>query len=146
MDKLQISYHLNYWDGMISGVCLYNGVKCYFDTIDEVYEENYMPDEQWLKYCEDANKNGLEIYEEDRTDIKWWRIFAIYETPDDVIKRLDRNHRIFEKYVSKRSSYDMNGKRINEDVEKYNPILYDIFCKKDPEINKDNWKILEKFE
>jgi hypothetical protein len=40
--ETRLLYHLNYWDGPISGVCLYNGKKCYFSALRDIYDEDDM--------------------------------------------------------------------------------------------------------
>lgn len=146
--QTKILYHLGFWDGPISGVCLYNGKKCYFDTIEEVFEESLMNDEDW----EDYNTEMAEYYPESeisdshRKEINEYRIYGIFETPNEVIEIIDENHKLFQKWVGTHTNYDDFGKRpiggvLSRDSHKN---FYEVEKKK-PEINKENWKILNKF-
>lgn len=75
-------YHLDYWDGPISGVCLYNGQKCYFHMIREIFDEEdedlRMDDNEWNNYCQKLLDSGYVVDPEERHYTKWYRIFAIY--------------------------------------------------------------------
>ena len=158
--ETRILYHLNYWDGPISGVCLYNGQRCYFNTIDEVTEEYLMSDKDWEDWCMWQLSIGKEIDPDDRTEINWYRIFAIYETPKEDIEILDENNNMFCKYVGTHNNYDNSGCRGSgarvpvredhpEDLGDLKPYSeHDKFYKakrREPKLDVENWKILEKF-
>ena len=83
--QTRVLYHLNYWDGPISGMCLYNGKLCYFDVVDEIITKTYMDDIQWFSYCVECLRGGYKIDDEDRTDQYEERIYGIFETPEDVV-------------------------------------------------------------
>lgn len=105
-----VLYHLNYWDGALSGVCLWNGKKQYFDVIHEEKKSFYDDWPEWEKYC---RENDIEIFDdEDDGEIYYYtdRIFGVYDTPNDVMEILDENHELFRKYVGTHTDY-IDGKR-----------------------------------
>ena len=155
-------YHLNYWDGPISGVCLYNGKKCYFDTIEEVNDKILLNDKEWEIYQKEMLEYDpdYKFNEDDRWEWDCYRIYGIYETPEDVMEILEENHELFCKFVGTHTDYDMNGKRgvgaripmrpdHPEDIGDLRPYTdHDKFYKaerRQPKMDKDNWTILEKF-
>ena len=141
----RILYHMNYYDGPISGVCLYEGKKYYFDTIDEVVEEWTMNDIQWFKHCTENLKHGLEINKEDRIQSNWYRIFAIFETPEESMEIIEEDHKLFQKYVGNHCNYDEFGCRNGTVKENTEWSKYYKAKKKDPKIDVKNWKIILKF-
>lgn len=56
--NFRVLYHINYWDLPISGVCLWNGKKQYFDVIH--YEE-YSCSDEWLQWENSCLENDIEI-------------------------------------------------------------------------------------
>ena len=107
----RILYHLNYWDGPISGVVLWDGIKQYFHQIDEIVEKITMSDDEWSSYCEECVRDGYEIDNEDRIEYDRYRIFAVYDTPRDYINSIEYDHKQFQKYVGNHTDYDIDGKK-----------------------------------
>ena len=144
----RVLYHLNYYDGPISGVCLFEGKKYYFDTIDEVHEEIKMDDLEWFKYCVECLERGYEISPEDRIELNWYRIFAIYETPDNIMNAIEEDHQLFREFVGTHCDYSDDGCRNLGQVHKdkdhslyYNRKKQQDICKLDTK----NWRIIERF-
>jgi hypothetical protein len=159
----RILYHLTYWDGALSGVCLYEGKKQYFEMIHEDMW-SYMDEwPEWEKYCK---QNDIEIilddYPDEDGDVYYYtaRIFAIYDTPDDVMEIIDENYQLFCKYVGTHCNYDSDGKRGRgatirlspdepEDLGDMRPYSeHDKFYKSErrsANMDKQNWKMLEMF-
>jgi hypothetical protein len=138
--------HSNYWDGPISGVCLWDGKKQYYDILHwEKYSYDDMGDwEVWKKYCEE---NGIEILSFWDNETVYWtdRIYAVYDTPPQVISLIENRHRWFCKYVGIHCNYDKNGKRLtglkpSSEHEKF----YNGDIEK-PTIKKEEWKIIGEF-
>lgn len=138
-------YLLNYWDGPLSGVCLWNGKKQYFNVIHE-HINSYMEEwNDWEKYCQE---NDVEIYEEDDGDRIYYytpRVFEVYETPNEVMNIIEENHELFRRYVGKHTDYDENGHR-GDNLKPYSE--HDKFYKsekKQAKMDLENWEILGKF-
>lgn len=68
----KVLYHLNYWDGPISGICLWNNEKQYFEMCNDEYEI---------------------------------RIYNVYDTPPNIIDKIENNHILFRKYVGTHTDY-----------------------------------------
>lgn len=146
--ETRLLYHLNYWDGPISGVCLYNGKKCYFSALRDIYDEDdmKMTDDEWIEYCLYLAKGGYIVDKDDRDYNSWYRVFAIYDTPDNIIEILEENHKLFQEHVGTHCDYDFNGRRnINSVKHSSN---FDKFYKADKrkaEIKESDWIILDVF-
>jgi len=151
--ETRVLYHMNFWDGPISGVCLYNGKKCYFDTINEVHEERLMDEEEWIDYCVEMVKHGYDINPDDRNEYNWYRIYAIFETPDEVMEILDENHNLFKKHVGTHCNYNWDGLRpldisIEDHKNSISQIDHSKFYgveKRSANLEVKKWKILEQF-
>ncbi len=159
--NFRVLYHTNYWDGPLSGVCLWDGKKQYFDVI---YDEKYSYMDEWSEWEKFCKENGIEIdsYEDVDDGIIYYtdRIYAVYDTPDDVMKVMENRNELFCKYVGTHCNYDEDGNRGRgariplrpdhpEDLGDLRPYSeHDKFYKADiekPDIRKDEWKILGKF-
>lgn len=90
-------YHLGYYDGALSGVCLVNGEKYYFDCIEEWTDNYYFPPE------DDP------IYED--FSPPWARRFLIIKLPDNILSSIEERHKKFQQLVGNHTDYDDNGKR-----------------------------------
>ena len=151
--ETRVLYHLNYWDGPISGVCLLNGKRHYFDTVDEIHEEWTMTDDQWRQYCKENSDLGIETDPEERIQTDWYRVYGIFETPDEVMEIIEENHQLFTKYVGTHCDYDYGGKRpLHHSVEEHQKVLnktdHDKFygrTKRSATIDTKNWTVLSKF-
>lgn len=146
--NFRVLYHCNYWDGPISGVCLWNGKKQYFDIFHwEFYsydEENWS---EWEKFCKE-NDIKIHFYEDNEYGIVYYtdRIYAVYDTPDDVMRVMEKRDELFCKYVGTHCNYDESGRREVGNLRPYSE--HDKFYKADiekPNIRKEEWTILGKF-
>ena len=63
----KVLYHLNYWDGAISGVCIYKGQRQYFEMWRESESKYSWNDDwsEWEKYCKENDIEILQDYWED---------------------------------------------------------------------------------
>lgn len=139
----RILYHIDYWDGPVSGVCLFNNKKCYFDTIDEYHENIFMEESKWNEWCNNCKLNNIDIDIDDKIiDFIWYRIYGIYETPDNVIDILDYNNKLFTDNVGDNCNYDINGKKIIYKPKDGN-VLFNFKFKK-VKIDK-KWNLISKF-
>ncbi len=156
----RILYHMNFWDGVLSGVCLWDGERHYFSMIQEDHECEIMSDEDWKDWCDYCITNNIEIDNEDRNVYSTERIFAVYDTPDSVMEIIEENHNLFREYVGTHTDYDENGKRGHgariplhpdhpEDIGDLKPYSeHDKFYKSDrkqAKIDLENWKIIGNF-
>jgi hypothetical protein len=153
-------YHLNYWDGPLSGVCLWNGKKQYFNAMHEDMN-SYMEEwPEWERYCKE---NDIDIYEDDDGDEKYYythRVFLVYETPGEIMDIIQENHDLFRKHVGTHTDYNEDGHRGQgarislradhpEDIGNLRPYSeHDKFYKsekKQAKMDLKNWEILGKF-
>lgn len=105
-------YHLNYWDGPISGIMLFNGVKKYFCQIGEdEHVEEEVSEEEWNEYCLDCKNRNVEIDEDYKYDYETIRTFGIYELSEEEIEIIEENHKLFQECVGLHTDYDENGNR-----------------------------------
>jgi hypothetical protein len=143
----RVLYHNDYWDGPISGVCLWNGSKQYYDILHwEKYSDDDLGEwKVWEKYCKE---NGIEVcsFWDNETIYYTDRVYAVYDTPRQVISVIENRHHWFCKFVGNHCNYDKNGKRLigflkpNSEHEKF----YNGDIEK-PSIRKEEWKIIGEF-
>ena len=143
----RVLYHLNYWDGALSGVCLWNGKKCYFNTIHEdtwSYMEEWS---DWEKYCIENDIN-IHISDDNDGEILYYtdRIFAVYEAPEEEMNIIQENHDLFRKYVGTHTDYNENGYKGCGDLRPYSEHgkFYNVE-RKQAKIDLENWNLLGKF-
>jgi len=87
MSKIELKYHSNYWDGPLSGVCILQGKRRWFNNVHDYHSKT------------EEGKN-LDM-----------RIYAIYDLTPEEWKEEDHWHLLFEKYVGTHTSYDDCGNR-----------------------------------
>lgn len=86
-----------YYDGPLSGMCLVNGDKCWFDHLADY------PDEHPEFYDEDNNDTWA--------DLPWGRRYLVWKLTPEQIENLEYNYSIFQKMVGTHMDYDENGNR-----------------------------------
>lgn len=88
-------YHLGYWDGPLSGMCLVNGEKYFFECIEEWTDNNSYPED------------------DDDFEAPWYRRFLLWKLTDEQQAHLDQRHAKFQRMVGTHTDYDESGKRGN---------------------------------
>lgn len=91
-------WHGNYWDGPLSGMCLVNGERYWYECIEEYHDNNPYPSEE--EY--DA---GWEA--------PWYRRYLIWKLTDEQQAIIDARHEKFQRMVGTHCDYDENGHRGN---------------------------------
>lgn len=79
--SVRMLWHHDYWDGPISGACLFNNDRLWYTCYDEGYGED------------------------------WYRKFVLLRLSDEKWKEIDFSHGMFQDYVGTHTDYDENGKR-----------------------------------
>lgn len=85
-------WHHGYWDGPISGVCEYNGQKCWFEQIDEFHD----------KYSD---------YDDDDFSAPWYRRYLVHKLTDEQFHEILVRHQKWQRMVGTHCDYDEEGKR-----------------------------------
>jgi len=98
---ISILWHEDYYDGYLSGMCLYRGKMHYFKGVDEG-EVVYFKDEE-----------GFDEIDKDRSD-KWWRRFVLFELTDLEVVEATRRHDLFRKHVGTHTDYDSDSPQRRE--------------------------------
>jgi hypothetical protein len=96
-EKVKYLWYSDYWDGIKSGMLLYNNQKYWFVLFDDATD--------YVKYDED-NK-----YE----DIGWWKRYAIIKLSENQYEKAQYWHDLFYKYVAVYCTYDENEKLLGQD-------------------------------
>lgn len=96
-DQVKFLWHSNYWDGPLSGMCLYQGQKYWFEIIDEF----------WSPKPDEVEENFSDDYDPTRT-----RTFKLIELSPEQLKDETVWHRYFQIMVGRHCDYDKNGKRV----------------------------------
>lgn len=94
-EKVKYLWYSDYWDGIRSGMLLYNNQKYWFALFDDATD--------YAKYDEN---NGYE-------DIGWRKRYAIIKLSEDQYEKAQYWHDLFYKYVAVYCTYDENEKLFN---------------------------------
>lgn len=98
LTKMRKLWHLNYWDGPLSGMCLIDGQKYWFDCIEQYHDNNpQMTDEEFYA----------------GNEYPWYRKFLIWKLTDDQQAVIEARHAKFQRMVGTHTDYDENGQRSN---------------------------------
>jgi len=103
-------WHAGYWDGPLSGLCLYKGVHHYFQCVEDFLK---IPNPQW---------KGPEDEEEDEFD--YTRAFVIKTLKEDVLAELFRRHAVWNDLVGCHTDYvyeEKDGRLHRRRKEWYDP-------------------------
>jgi hypothetical protein len=87
---MQKLWHYLYWDGPISGLCLLDGAKCWYQMVDEWSCHNEYPD-------------NIDF------EAPWYRRFIIFKLTDEHLNIIELNHYKFQTMVGMHTTYDNNG-------------------------------------
>lgn len=90
-------FHVGYYDGPLSGMCLLGGEKCWFDHLADY------PDEHPEFYDDDNNDSW--------SDVPWSRRYLVWKLTPEQIENQEYNHSMFQQLVGVHTDYDENGKR-----------------------------------
>lgn len=108
----RLLYHMNYWDGPLSGVMLWQGERVYFNCIKEFTIITPWTKEEikdWEESCKENNRNPVDYG--DYEDYNIIRVYAAYRLDNEVMESIDFNHNRFRNYVGTHTDYDENGNR-----------------------------------
>lgn len=97
LPEMRMLYHLGYWDGPLSGICLIDGQKYWFECIEEWRDNNKWPDE---------NDPAYEDFEP-----PWYRRYLIWKLTDDNLAEIEARHQKWQRMVGMHCDYDENGAR-----------------------------------
>lgn len=92
-ERPKFCWHSGYYDGPLSGVCLYNDKHHWFKMI---YEFDYEGDEEW---------------EPGEKEILLGRIFVVAELSDEQFAIIKDRHDVWRNYIGRHCDYDEDGKR-----------------------------------
>lgn len=109
--KTRILWHFNYWDGYLSGLCLWDGEKCWFQSYNETVEILHWSEEEIEEWKVTCKEMGWDFNIQECEDHSITRYFKVYKLPEEVLEALEFNHNLFVKYVGNHTEYDENGKR-----------------------------------
>lgn len=88
-------WHSNYWDGPLSGMCLIEGQKYWFECVEEWLDNNSYPED------------------DDDFETPWYRRFLIWKLTDEQQATIEARHAKFQRMVGTHCDYDENGHRGN---------------------------------
>lgn len=91
LNEMRKLFHVGYHDGALSGLCLIDNQKCWFECVEDYYDNNTWDDDDYYP--------------------PWCRRFIILKLSDDKLKRIEDNHEKFRTMVGTHTDYDENGKR-----------------------------------
>jgi len=96
LENVQILWHLDYWDGPLSGVLLHENEICYFDLLEEFVSVAEDPDDIDTEY-----------------DFGWYRKYNVYKLTDDDKIRLITTHALWQGHMGLHTDYfPFNGRGI----------------------------------
>lgn len=93
LKEMRKLWHSGYWDGPLSGMCLIDGQKCWFECIDEWGNHNSYPEDD-------------EEFEQ-----PWYRRFLIWKLTDQQQTEIEKRHAKFQRMVGTHCDYDDEGHR-----------------------------------
>ncbi len=110
--QTRMLYHLDYWDGPLSGIMLWIGKKVYFKKTDEYTIKTLLSEDEiqdFREYCKLNNCSFDEDYDIYEHEYNW--IYTAYEIDDETLEAIEFNHALFSKYVGTHTDYDEIGYR-----------------------------------
>jgi hypothetical protein len=84
--------HFNYWDGPLSGLCLINGNKYWYECVEEWLDNNRYPDD------------------DDDFEPPWYRRYLIWKLTDEQLAAIEARHAKFQRMVGTHTDYSEDGK------------------------------------
>ncbi len=87
--------HFGYWDGPLSGLCLIDGQKYWYECIEEWLDNNSYPED------------------DDDFESPWYRRFLIWKLTDEQLAAIETRHAKFQRMVGMHTDYNEEGKRPN---------------------------------
>lgn len=96
LEVLKKLWHHSYWDGALNGVCEVNGEMCWFECIEEYWDNHSAPDE-----TDQASD----------WEPPWYRRFLVHKLTEEQFLAVKARNDKFCQMVGTHSNYDENGKR-----------------------------------
>lgn len=103
-EDFRLLWYSNYWDGMLSGMLLYEGKKYWFSCFDEASDHASYDVEN------DIDASG---------QLGWYRRFKIIELTENQLKEAEYWNDLFCKYVGVYTNYGEDGKPLGRDFPRY---------------------------
>lgn len=101
MSEITLLWHENYWDGYLSGKCLYRGRMHHFECVDQGQ----------IVLCE----NDPDEIDETKSD-NWYRRFSLIPMSDEEIAECTYRHNLFRQHVGNHCDYDPVSRQRNIDA------------------------------
>ncbi len=105
----RLLWHSTYWDGMMSGMLLYNDQAYWFSCFDDASD--------YATWIESDNINEPDLSPSEQ--LGFYRRFAVIELTDEQIAKAKYWNDLFCKYVGTYTNYDENGRPIIDDKNTY---------------------------
>lgn len=86
-EELRLLWHSNYWDGVLSGMCVLNGREHWFECVNQ----------------------DVLVDDSDPEFIEYGRLFAVVLLTDAEIAEEKRRHTLFQTYVGTHCDYTYEG-------------------------------------
>lgn len=112
-NQTRILYHMNYWDGPLSGVMLWEGKRMFFNCINEHVVKTLMSPEDLKEVEEYLKEQNQTLEEDDKYDYDTIRVYGVYDLEPEVMEAIEFNHELFQKYVGTHCDYKEDGSRGN---------------------------------
>lgn len=146
--ETRLLYHLNYWDGPLSGIMLWDGEKAYFEFYKEKVIKTPFTEkekEEWKIVCK---KHNWKYDKKECIDYEYKWFYKVYRIPKETLKLIDKQHRKFRWLVGNHTDYNKNNDRERQKKKLKPYFLQHIFYKnrKDIKIEVDKCKIIGEFE
>lgn len=110
--QTRLLYHLDFWDGPITGVLLWNGERCYFKMSADIHTREPWSQEEIDKYESTKETNPHYIDDKDYYEYDGFRQYAVYRVTPDTMAAIDYNHELFRTHVGTHTDYNEDdGKR-----------------------------------
>jgi len=146
--QTRLLWHENYWDGPLTGVMLWEGEKCWFETYEDDFVERPLTEEEIKDWADFLKIPVEEVDEEDKIDYEPYRRYNVYRIPKETMEAIEYNHNLFRKYVGTHTDYDENGLRHHNlaDYNEHHKYYNNRELHKKWEKDLDKWELIDKFE
>lgn len=111
--KTRILYHLDFWDGPITGVMLWDNEKAFFKgTAEAIYDGvEILSNEALANEEKELKKLNLKYTMSDLQEKVSYRPFNVYRIPEDNMQAIEADHKRFQEHVGLHTDYNEQGKR-----------------------------------
>ena len=100
---IELLWHRDFYDGMLSGYCMYNNKFHYLYMIDEFDDPDII------------------LRDIDRP---WYRCYGLIEVPTEEEIEVKRRHRLFEEQVGLHTNYEKNERVFNTNKNRNDPAIF----------------------